>query len=382
MDSNKINKTAENQLWGGGQCLASPKISIIIPVYNVGEYIEKALDSVVSQTLKEIEIICIDDDSKDNSLDIIKEYAKNDSRFVVIELKENKGQGYARNIGIEKAQGEYVMMLDPDDWFEPYACEAAYNQAKKYNNDIVFFNYFNYLEGSNKRFIDDRWYNSLKENEAGYQMNIHQNNIPYCFYHITRIHNRKFLIDNNCRYSETYCGEENIFNVSTAVFAKSISFLHIPLYTVRVFSRKNKYKQNVFQKRAERYQEIIDNLNLSYNFIKKHPCGSYKNTYLTFHISHEIGNCLFCSKIIKHDKEKVYAAFLEDLKRVLSETDISRIKEKIDTVKLERLLKCDRYWKYLLRYKYFNFLFSVENSYEKKIITILGIRFKFGKKNL
>ena len=107
-----------------------PKISIIIPVYNVENYIKQALDSVVNQTFKDIEIICINDCTPDKSFEIVKEYAKNDDRFVLIEQETNQGQGVARNIGIEKASGEYIMFLDPDDWFALNACELTYNQTK------------------------------------------------------------------------------------------------------------------------------------------------------------------------------------------------------------------------------------------------------------
>ena len=89
------------------------KFSIIVPVYNVEKYLKECLDSIVNQTFGDFEIICINDESTDSSLDILKEYSEHDSRFVVISQK-NQGQGVARNKGINLAKGEYVLFVDPD----------------------------------------------------------------------------------------------------------------------------------------------------------------------------------------------------------------------------------------------------------------------------
>ena len=96
-----------------------PKVSVIVPVYNTEEYLCKCLDSIIEQTLKEIEIICIDDGSNDNSLDILKNYAKKDKRITVISQK-NLHAGVARNAGITVAKGEYLSFLDSDIIFPDY----------------------------------------------------------------------------------------------------------------------------------------------------------------------------------------------------------------------------------------------------------------------
>ena len=99
------------------------KVSIIIPVYNPGELLNRCLDSASNQTLKDIEIICIDDGSSDGSLDILNRYAKNDSRFKVLS-QPNLGAGIARNKGLEYANGEYIVFLDSDDYIEFDMCEC------------------------------------------------------------------------------------------------------------------------------------------------------------------------------------------------------------------------------------------------------------------
>lgn len=95
-----------------------PKVSVVIPVYSVEKYLASCLDSVCGQTLKNIEIICVNDCSQDNSLEIIQEYAKSDNRLKIIDFKENKGVGAARNAAIVAAQGQYIGFVDSDDWIE------------------------------------------------------------------------------------------------------------------------------------------------------------------------------------------------------------------------------------------------------------------------
>ena len=91
------------------------KVSIIIPVYNVERYLEECMESVLGQTLKEIEIICVNDGSSDGSPGILKEYARRDKRVILID-QENRGYGYAMNRGIERASGEYIGIVEPDDY--------------------------------------------------------------------------------------------------------------------------------------------------------------------------------------------------------------------------------------------------------------------------
>lgn len=116
-------------------------VSIIVPVYNAEKYIIKCLDSVINQTLKDIEIIIIDDGSTDGSSEICKEYASKDSRIIYYK-KENEGLAAARQDGIERASGEYVGFVDSDDWLELNMYEEMYVSALKENADIVFCNCF------------------------------------------------------------------------------------------------------------------------------------------------------------------------------------------------------------------------------------------------
>lgn len=117
-----------------------PLISVIVPIYNVEEYVRKCLESLANQTMKQIEVICIDDGSIDSSGRIADEYAKEDKRFRVIHT-ENRGLSAARNRGIEESRTEWIMLVDSDDWVNPDFCRIPYEAAIENDADIVVFQY-------------------------------------------------------------------------------------------------------------------------------------------------------------------------------------------------------------------------------------------------
>lgn len=120
------------------------KISVIMPIYNAGEYLEQAIRGVLDQTLRELEIICVDDGSTDNSLEILKRLQKSDERVRIV-TETNAGPGIARNNGIKRARGEYMAFLDADDMFEPSMLESLYNEARKNKLDIALCDYDVYI---------------------------------------------------------------------------------------------------------------------------------------------------------------------------------------------------------------------------------------------
>ena len=123
------------------------KVSVILPVYNEEQYLQQCLDSICTQTLKEIEIICVDDGSKDNSLQILQDFAKQDSRIKVLTQK-NQFAGVAGNHGMKYAQGKYLSFLDSDDYFEAEMLEKMYLQAENTEADIVICRYAEHCEES------------------------------------------------------------------------------------------------------------------------------------------------------------------------------------------------------------------------------------------
>jgi len=136
------------------------KVSVIIPVYNVEDYIDKCLNSIINQTLKEIEIIVVNDGSPDNSQKIIDKYVKKYPDKVKSFIKKNGGQGSARNLGLEKATGKYISFVDSDDWLDEDALEKMYKKAIEEDSDIVICDMIDhYIE-------KDIYYNCTKYNSV------------------------------------------------------------------------------------------------------------------------------------------------------------------------------------------------------------------------
>lgn len=115
------------------------KVSIIIPIYNVDKYLDTCIESVRNQSLEDLEIICIDDYSTDQSLEVLRRHQIDDQRITVIENAKNLGQSYSRNVGIQKATGEYIYFLDSDDFIEHDAMEKLYSYAKSRSLEVIFF---------------------------------------------------------------------------------------------------------------------------------------------------------------------------------------------------------------------------------------------------
>ena len=125
------------------------KVSIVVPVYNVEKYLQRCIDSLINQTLKDIEIITVNDGSTDNSLNILKEYEKNDSRIKVIN-KKNTGVSDCRNIAIKEARGKYITFVDSDDWVENNTFEIMYIKAEKEKSDLVMCTYMREFKNYSK----------------------------------------------------------------------------------------------------------------------------------------------------------------------------------------------------------------------------------------
>ena len=141
----------------------SPAVSVLVPVYNVSKYLNQCMDSIVKQTLKNIEIICVNDGSTDESLQILQSYAAKDSRVKIID-KKNTGYGNSMNIAMDNATGEYIGIIESDDFAEPDMFEKLYGEATKDDLDVVRCNFYYYSAEDGKNVKSDlRW---VKHNEV------------------------------------------------------------------------------------------------------------------------------------------------------------------------------------------------------------------------
>ena len=248
------------------------KISIILAVYNVEKYLRQALDSLVNQTLKEIEIICVDDCSTDNSYEILQEYARKDNRFVILKQEENQGPGAARNRGLDIAKGEYVMILDPDDWYELDACELCYNQITQNRNDVVLFGYNKYFEEKDLFKPINQMLTPFKPiiKQAQIKLDdVNKNHIVSC-YTWAAIYDRKLLEKHNIRYINCRNFEDHVFYIKTIIFADNISILGKFLYNYRIRENSSTFEyynqaEDIFYARKAIIDTLETNDNISSN---------------------------------------------------------------------------------------------------------------------
>lgn len=208
------------------------KVSIIVPVYNVERYLAICLDSLISQTLKDIEIICVNDGSTDNSPNILEEYAKKDSRIKIIS-QENQGLSEARNIGLRASVGNYVYFFDSDDVLAPYAMEKSIGLLEKYDADasefaIEHFSYDGHVDTSQISYTPKSV--DVMECKQG------ENPIDvFGFWPVSaclRVYKRDFLIDNHLEFKKGLRTQEDVlFNyISKACMKKFVRDSNVGYY--------------------------------------------------------------------------------------------------------------------------------------------------------
>lgn len=233
-----------------------PKVSIIIPTYNVEDYLRECMESVVRQTLHDIEIICINDGSTDGSLKILQEYAAKDNRIVLVD-KHNEGYGVGMNIGLEKATGEYIGIVEPDDFVPLAMYEDLYKVASENNLDFVkadFYRFTRNVETGDMNLV----YNHLDSDGEAYNQVINPYEKPYVTKFIMNtwsgIYRREFLEKHHIRHNTTPGAsfQDNGFFWQTFIYAKRCMFIDHPYYMNRrdnpnssVNSRQKVYCMNV-----------------------------------------------------------------------------------------------------------------------------------------
>jgi len=215
-------------------------VSVIIPIFNVENYLDECLKSIINQTLKNIEIICINDGSTDCSSEIIKKYRNEDSRIVSI-YQSNKGLSFARNVGLKIAKGEYVYFIDSDDFLELNALEELYLYAKKHDLDIIYFNakcIFSSYELEKKFENYKHYYNRNKDYNliiSGKEMFMEMTeNNDYRVHACLQMLKLKFLLENEFIFYEGIYYEDNLFSLKCILYAKYVGYLNKFFYIRRL----------------------------------------------------------------------------------------------------------------------------------------------------
>ena len=200
--------------------MKKPNVSILVPICNVEKFLDKCLQSLVGQTLKDIEIICINDGSSDSSLSIIKGFAALDNRIVIID-KVNTGYGDSMNKGLDIARGEYIGIVESDDYAEPEMFERLYGLAKKYNADVVKSNFDYYWENPEKKVYK----NNLNISSIKKDLNCGKMKIFFGLPSIwSGIYKRKWLIQNDIWFLPTPGAsyQDTSFNFKVGCVAQNI----------------------------------------------------------------------------------------------------------------------------------------------------------------
>ena len=201
--------------------MADLLFSIIIPIFNVEEYLERCLESIINQTYKNLEIILVNDGSTDNSLEICTTYSNKDNRIIIIN-KENSGPSEARNIGIKKATGDYIIFVDSDDTIVPNTCDFFYEHIKKNPNiDIICSNY-QYIGQKKPK---QRIFNIPKDNKllSGYEFIKLQLKDNKLFIEVWRnTYRRSLLLENNLFFMVGILHEDELWTPITFMNAKTI----------------------------------------------------------------------------------------------------------------------------------------------------------------
>ena len=248
----KKNKTEEEYSflnldeWNRPEIPETPgvKVSVVIPAYNVEKYIRECLDSLVNQTLKDIEIICVNDGSTDSTLQIMEEFAEKDKR-VIVKSQENRGISVARNNAIENAKGEYILFVDSDDYIELRAIEYLYYEAKSKNLDQLYFSTNVFYDISNNEidknlYIRKNDYSSVRSGKQFFIDTVQNGEFkPTPVLYITKL---ELLNKNNIEFKKGIIHEDNLFTIQCLYYAERVAFHNINLYHRRV--RENSIMTN------------------------------------------------------------------------------------------------------------------------------------------
>ena len=302
------------------------EISVIIPVYNVEKYLERCLDTVISQTFEDIEIICVNDGSTDNSREILEDYKNKDSRIIVLD-KENGGLSSARNAGMAIATGNYISFIDSDDWVGLTFLEKLYKNITTFGTDISICGVHQYNEVTQKvndsvpyftlKYFDDSFENKVfsYEDTKHFLMDV-----PVMAWN--KLYKKSFLDEYNAKFPEGLIWEDGPFFFSIFFKTKKVSIIRDLLYYYRI-NRKG----SIVQRGGKPFIDIIDVVELMYNSIKDLPCfDEIKNEFYC----RKAEDIVFRYDLISSKYKKEFSQKLQTKEFLFDEKifDFSIIKEK------------------------------------------------------
>lgn len=263
------------------------KLSIIVPVYNVEKYLPKCLESLTNQTLKDIEIICVNDGSMDNSLAILKEFASKDSRIRIID-NQHQGVAKTRNTGIEQSTGEYIGFVDSDDYIDIDFFEKLYNSATKSNSDIAIasiLKHKNFFNIYNAKYTKEETAITIQD-----KIKLCEDKKHFFFYAWNKIYHSGFIKENNIKFSEGQIYEDVMFAIKALYYSnKIISVYGTKYHYIEHENSLTKYKDKTGEKEHDlikaysELQEFCNSKNIEIperlNYYTKENFGFILNLY-------------------------------------------------------------------------------------------------------
>lgn len=248
-------------------------ISIVIPVYNVEKYLDECIQSVINQTYKNLQILLINDESTDSSYDICYKYSKQDDRIQIIN-KKNGGSASARNVGIDKATGEYIYFLDSDDYIKETTIEEVVNYMKNNNLDLCYFSADVIIEDNdltwNKEMYKKNHYYTPNDGVTILKRLIDNN--EYSCQNCMFISKLSLIKYNNLKYTEGYIYEDNYFAFMLALYSQKSGVLNKSFYIRRIRKGSIMTENLVLKRRINSYKAVLndfDNIKTDKKIIKK-----------------------------------------------------------------------------------------------------------------
>ncbi|MCH2033314.1 MAG: glycosyltransferase [Tenacibaculum sp.] len=248
---------------------SKPKVSVIVPIYNVEKYLRRCLDSLVNQTLADIEIILVDDESPDNSKEIYKEYLAKDNRIKLVQ-KKNGGLGFARNSGLEIATGEFIAYIDSDDYVDVNMFKKLYDTSKSNNLDTVYCGYNNLddeLKVHSFSEVDDLTIFSTKDEVNGVLLDMIackpssplERKYRMSVWHA--IYSRDLIENNRIRFcsERQFISEDIIYHIDYLSKANRIAFIpdSFYYYCYNEDSLTKTFREDRFEKSVILHQELL-----------------------------------------------------------------------------------------------------------------------------
>ncbi|EGR3967132.1 glycosyltransferase family 2 protein [Vibrio cholerae] len=294
----------ENNMSGSISGYSAPKVSVIMPVYNTELYVERAMISLMEQTLDDVQFIIIDDGSKDNSLSIIKgiitRYPTRKDQIILIS-RENRGVAATRAQGMDLATGDYVIHLDSDDWAERNWLEAMYSKAIEDNADVVVCDYYLAYNHGNKMKIKQKVFSTGVECVKSLFIG------DVCNANWNKMVKLKVIKDNDITYLENInVGEDVLVSLKVFYFASKVSYLSLPLYNYNQeneTSLTRKYTSKSFSD-IRKVVDFSTQFLLDNNSNKKYL---HAVNYLKLNVRSTILNC----STNVHDKKKAICLYPE-----------------------------------------------------------------------